>query len=68
MGEICDRIGIMYAGNMVELSTAKDILENPQHPYTMGLVGSFPTIHGPKRRLYGIPELFEDLEEKKKGT
>jgi peptide/nickel transport system ATP-binding protein len=55
MGEICDRIGIMYAGNLVELSDARDILENPQHPYTMGLVSSFPTIHGPKERLFGIP-------------
>lgn len=55
MGEICDRIGIMYAGNLVELSEAKEILHNPQHPYTKGLVSSFPTIHGPKERLYGIP-------------
>ena len=55
MGEICDRIGIMYAGNLVELSDAKEILDNPQHPYTKGLVSSFPTIHGPKERLFGIP-------------
>ena len=55
MGEICDRIAIMYAGNLVELSNAREILENPQHPYTMGLVSSFPTIHGPKERLFGIP-------------
>ena len=55
MGEICDRIGIMYAGNLVELGTAKEVLDNPQHPYTAGLVSSFPTIHGPKERLYGIP-------------
>lgn len=55
MGEICDRIGIMYAGNLVELSDAREILENPQHPYTAGLVSSFPTIHGPKERLFGIP-------------
>jgi peptide/nickel transport system ATP-binding protein len=55
MGEICDRIGIMYAGNMVELSTAREVLENPRHPYTAGLVGSFPTIHGSKERLFGIP-------------
>lgn len=55
MGEICDRIGIMYAGNLIEMSTAKDVLDNPQHPYTRGLVASFPTIHGPKERLFGIP-------------
>ena len=55
MGEICDRIGIMYAGNLVELGTAKEVLESPQHPYTKGLARSFPTIHGPKERLFGIP-------------
>jgi peptide/nickel transport system ATP-binding protein len=55
MGEICDRIGIMYAGNLVELGTAKEVLEDPQHPYTQGLARSFPTIHGPKTRLHGIP-------------
>ncbi len=55
MGEICDRIGIMYAGNLVELGNARDVLENPQHPYTQGLARSFPTIHGPKERLFGIP-------------
>ncbi|MBU2865315.1 ABC transporter ATP-binding protein [Reinekea forsetii] len=55
MGEIADRIGIMYAGKLVELGSAKDVLESAEHPYTKGLVGSFPTIHGPKVRLEGIP-------------
>ena len=55
MGEIADRIGIMYAGKLVELGDAEQILHNAQHPYTKGLVRSFPTIHGPKVRLEGIP-------------
>ncbi|ATX76509.1 MAG: ABC transporter ATP-binding protein [Reinekea forsetii] len=55
MGEIADRIGIMYAGKLVEMADAAQILEQPQHPYTRGLVGSFPTIHGPRVRLEGIP-------------
>jgi peptide/nickel transport system ATP-binding protein len=55
MGEIADRIGVMYAGRLVELGDAKDVLEDAQHPYTKGLVSSFPTIHGPKVRLEGIP-------------
>jgi peptide/nickel transport system ATP-binding protein len=54
MGEIADRIGIMYAGKLVEMANADDILEKPEHPYTKGLVSSFPTIHGPKVRLEGI--------------
>lgn len=55
MGEIADRIGIMYAGKLVELGTAREVFEQPQHPYTQGLLNSFPTIHGPKERLHGIP-------------
>lgn len=55
MGEIADRIGVMYAGNLIELGDAKTVFKNPSHPYTKGLISSFPTIHGPKKRLYGIP-------------
>ncbi|KIF48708.1 sugar ABC transporter ATP-binding protein [Vibrio owensii 47666-1] len=55
MGEIADRIGVMYAGNLIELGDAKNVFGDPQHPYTKGLISSFPTIHGPKKRLYGIP-------------
>ncbi|EGR1422431.1 ABC transporter ATP-binding protein [Vibrio vulnificus] len=55
MGEIADRIGVMYAGNLIELGEAKQVFGNPQHPYTKGLISSFPAIHGPKERLYGIP-------------
>ncbi|MCW4149863.1 ABC transporter ATP-binding protein [Halomonas sp. 18H] len=55
MGEIADRIGIMYAGKLVELGAASEVFEQPQHPYTQGLLNSFPTIHGPRERLNGIP-------------
>jgi peptide/nickel transport system ATP-binding protein len=55
MGEIADRIGVMYAGKLVELGNAEEILHHAKHPYTQGLVRSFPTIHGPKVRLEGIP-------------
>lgn len=55
MGEISDRIGVMYAGKLVELGTADQIMNTPTHPYTQGLLASFPTIHGPKVRLTGIP-------------
>jgi len=55
MGEIADRIGVMYAGNLIEIGDAKTVFNSPSHPYTKGLLASFPTIHGPKERLYGIP-------------
>lgn len=67
MGEIADKIGVMYAGRLVEFGAAEDVLENAEHPYTKGLVASFPTIHGPKVRLEGIPGNPPDLLELGEG-
>ncbi len=41
---IADRIGIMYAGKMIEEASAEEIFENPMHPYTQYLIGSLPKI------------------------
>lgn len=53
--EFSDRIAIMYAGLIVEQSTSREIFDHPIHPYTQGLMNSFPTIHGEKHKLAGIP-------------
>jgi peptide/nickel transport system ATP-binding protein len=53
--EISTHISIMYAGELVERAPAREIFENPQHPYTLGLISSFPSISGSKLRLSGIP-------------
>ena len=45
----------MYAGEIVELAPAAELFANPLHPYTRGLMQSFPSITGEKRRLTGIP-------------
>ena len=55
MGELTDRIGVMYGGKMIELGASTDLMTSPKHPYTRGLLKSFPTIFGPKTRLEGIP-------------
>ncbi len=56
IAEVCDRVGVMYAGNIVELSTVKEIFANPMHPYTVGLIGSIPKINQKKGvRLDTIP-------------
>jgi peptide/nickel transport system ATP-binding protein len=55
MVELSDRIAIMYAGQIVEMAPAKEIFNNPLHPYTQGLLSSFPPLVGEKRRLTGIP-------------
>jgi peptide/nickel transport system ATP-binding protein len=52
--EIADRIAILYAGRLVELGTAEQIHRWTAHPYTRGLLDSFPSVHGPRRRLAGI--------------
>ena len=67
MVEFSDRIGIMYAGELVEMAPAKEILTNPFHPYTMGLLASFPSIRGPKKKLTGIPGSPPDLLNPPKG-
>ena len=54
MIEFSDRIGILYAGKLVELADAKKLFELPRHPYTQGLMASFPALSGPRRRLEGI--------------
>lgn len=48
LSEIADKIGIMYAGQMVEFGSSYDIYKNPKHPYTQGLLKSIPTLHGDK--------------------
>ncbi|MEQ4720108.1 ABC transporter ATP-binding protein [Nonomuraea sp. B19D2] len=59
--EISDRIAIMYAGRVVETGTAKAMHKSPRHPYTLGLLRSFPRLHGPREQLLGIPGTPPDL-------
>ncbi len=55
MVEFSTRIAIMYAGEIVEVARARELFDNPLHPYTQGLMASFPSIGGEKRPLLGIP-------------
>ncbi|MDF2962611.1 MAG: oligopeptide/dipeptide transporter, ATPase subunit [Paenibacillus sp.] len=67
MLEMCDRIGIMYGGRLMEVATGKQLLKEPRHPYTKGLLNSFPSLSGPKKRLTGIPGHPPDLIRPPKG-
>jgi len=51
---LADRIAVMYAGRIVELGTADDVLEAPRHPYTRGLLDSVPAATAPGQRLKQI--------------
>ena len=59
--EFSTRIAIMYAGRIIDLAPARDLFEHPRHPYTVGLMNSFPSIHGDRRALQGIPGTPPDL-------
>ena len=59
--ELADRIAVMYAGQLMESGTAEEILREPAHPYTKGLLNSFPSLRGPRRELAGIPGSPPDL-------
>jgi peptide/nickel transport system ATP-binding protein len=59
--EISDNIAIMYAGEIVERAPARELFEYPMHPYTLGLMNSFPSISGARHKLTGIPGSPPDL-------
>ncbi len=52
--QLVDRIGIMYAGQVVEIGGVRPVLKNSLHPYTQGLMDSIPAIGGERKRLGGI--------------
>ena len=50
-----DRLMVMYAGQVAEFGTTRELFDQPLHPYTAGLMDAFPSIRGPRRQLTGIP-------------
>ncbi len=61
IAEVSDRVGVMYAGKLVEMASTENIFHNPLHPYTMGLMSSFPSIVGEKTELVTLPGEPPDL-------
>jgi peptide/nickel transport system ATP-binding protein len=59
--ELADSIAVMYAGRLLEQATATDLYRAPRHPYTLGLLRSFPPLHGARASLTGIPGSPPDL-------
>jgi peptide/nickel transport system ATP-binding protein len=59
--EFADRVAIMYAGELVEVAAADTLFRRPRHPYTIGLINSFPPLTGPLDRMTGIPGSPPDL-------
>ena len=60
--ELADDIMVMYAGQIVERAPAQELHDAPRHPYTLGLMNSFPPLHGERTELQGIPGSPPDLK------
>jgi peptide/nickel transport system ATP-binding protein len=55
VAEMCARVGVMYAGRIVEEAPADALFAHPAHPYTQGLLAALPAMTGPRQRLAAIP-------------
>jgi peptide/nickel transport system ATP-binding protein len=54
VANLCNRVGVMYAGKIVETAATRDIFKNPKHPYTVALINSVPRLDRKDERLYSI--------------
>jgi oligopeptide/dipeptide ABC transporter ATP-binding protein len=64
VGNMCHRVGVMYAGKIVEMATTREIFKTPKHPYTSALMNSVPRLDQKDERLYSIkgqPPSLRDL-------
>jgi peptide/nickel transport system ATP-binding protein len=55
IAETCNKVAIMYAGKIVEMADVVRLFKNPLHPYSQGLMNSFPSLKGPRKKLISIP-------------
>jgi peptide/nickel transport system ATP-binding protein len=55
IAETADRVAVMYAGRIAEMGSVDDVVRRPRHPYTVGLMGSIPSMHGDVAELQMIP-------------
>jgi len=61
IAELCDRVAVMYSGNIVEYATAEDLFKNPRHPYTKGLLAAIPSIEMKNKKLSTIRGMVPNL-------
>ncbi len=55
IAELCQKVAIMYGGEIIEYGTVREVFTNPQHPYTVGLLNAIPTLTSEQERLANIP-------------
>jgi len=61
IADMCDRVAVMYSGNIVEYATALDLFKNPRHPYTKGLINAIPSIEKRDSELETIRGMVPNL-------
>jgi len=61
VAEVCDEVAVMYAGQIVERAPVATLFEEPQHPYTLGLMGSIPRLDERAERLATIEGALPDM-------
>jgi peptide/nickel transport system ATP-binding protein len=62
IAETADRVAVMYAGRIAEIGPVRTVIKQPHHPYTVGLMGSIPTVTGDDERLAQIPGAMPRLD------
>jgi peptide/nickel transport system ATP-binding protein len=67
VAETCDRVIVMYAGSVAESGRVRDVMENPQHPYTQGLLRTLPDAIDPGEPLYSIKGTVPNLMDEPLG-
>ena len=67
IARMCDRVAVMYAGEVVERGSLEAVFENPTHPYTQGLLGSIPDVEDPAPRLQPIEGNVPNLNAEEMG-
>ncbi|KFE34938.1 dipeptide/oligopeptide/nickel ABC transporter permease/ATP-binding protein [Thioclava atlantica] len=67
VGQLCDRVAVMYAGRIVEQGPTRPVLDAPAHPYTARLIACVPELGEGKRKLEAIPGLPPSVDDLPKG-
>jgi peptide/nickel transport system ATP-binding protein len=68
IAETADRVCVLYAGRLAEIGAVRDVVKQPQHPYTAGLMAAIPSLaDDPEARLAQIPGAMPRLDAIPKG-
>src|SRR5690606_4090627 len=67
VAQMCNRVGVMYAGQLVEVATVTELFASPKHPYTQALLAASPSANAGSDRLTVIPGQVPDLADPPSG-